>query len=271
MIGANQETNDNLTPVYNSINENVLPGLSAFIDTLVEKNSTDSSDHWFTSRARCAYLSWALKINQKIRLNQDQHNDIRLNPEDKDHQESTITKYCSDWPDITDQELPDLSNLKLSLLKPPGFPIERFIAAQEAYFSPLSSFVQKTPSYEATIMIGDASSNMHKKRIILETVLFLLGGITKGAPDDSWSKHYTSNFKLAMHPFHCSHAHSLTDIALGQFSPAGYSQDSFDAYGYQPGFAFAGGYEVSSQQRKKYMTSIVEVLVLAFLMKRVGG
>ena len=300
-IGANQEVKDNLTPVYKSITENVLPGISVFIDALVEKDSNDFSDHWFISRAKCAYTSWAFQVNQKIDLNQDQPNGIQLNPEDKDRKKSTITENCYDLPDITGHKLPDLPKLKHSSSKPAGFPIERFIAAAKKPFSPLGSFVQQMPSYQFMSLSGDSPSNTYKRRVILETVIYLLGGVTKDAPDDSWRKQYASNFRQAMRSFHCSRfitqenrdstqnsdclqkqsdndiqrsnqAASLTDIALGEFLPAGYSSlNSLESYGYQPGLAFAGSYEVSSQRRNKYMSSIVETMLLALLMRRIGG
>ncbi|UYM16146.1 hypothetical protein [Endozoicomonas euniceicola] len=301
-IGANQETSDNLTPVYNAITKNVLPGISVFIDALVEKDSNDFSDHWFISRAKCAYTSWAFQVNQKIVLDQDQPNDIRLNPEDKDRQKSTITdtENCRDLPDITGHKLPDLSELKHLSSESP-IPIEGFIAVAEESFSSLGSYVQQMPSYQSINLFEDAPSNTYKRRIILETVLYLLGQVTKDAPDGSWSKQYGSSFRQAMRPFHCSRfitqenrdstqnsdclqkqsnsdiqrsnqATSLTEIALGEFLPAGYNNlNSLESYGYQPGLAFAGSYEVSSQRRNKYMSSIVETILLALLMRRIGG
>lgn len=307
-IRANQETKDNLTPLYNTITETVLPGISAFIDVLVEKDSNDLSDYGLISRAQCAYLSWVLQRNQKLHLNQDKNNDIRLESEDNDRQESIIAEYCHHRLGIIDHRLPDISTLNLSSPKRPYFPIGRFIAAEKASFSPLSSFVQKTPSYKALSMVEHAASNMHKKRIILETILFLLGRITQDHPDDSWSQLFTYNFREAMRPFHCSrfikagdpdltpfsdclqkqsdsdvqrsnHARILTDIALGEFSPVVDSLDSFDSYGYQPGFAFAGSYTGKSPLSGKSplyrMTSsisvIAETMVLAFLMRHISG
>ena len=302
LASANQGDDDSLTPLYNAITDHSLPGISAFIDVLVENDSEDFSDYWFISRAQCAYLCWVVQRNQQISNNQDVFNEVPLSSEARDSQESIITEYCHDRLWINSLRLPDISTLKLPSPKPPYFPVEDFIAAEETSFSHIGSFVQQMPSYQALDIIGQTSSNTLRKRIILETILFLLGRVAHDEPADPWSEQYTSSFRAVMRPFQCSrfikpesrdltgfsdcleqqsdsdvqrsnHAITLTDIALGDFLPGGYSPDFFDSYGYPPGFAVAGHYS-GKPQPDRYMTSglsvIAETMVLASLIRHVS-
>ena len=265
-IHASDEAGDNLSPVYGAITAEALPGISDFITLLLQEESEDFSDDWFINRAQCVYLNWANQVNKAIVQNQDMNDGLRISQEQ--NWQTLVSDHCQNLPQDDNIEIPDLSIWKSDTRYIPHFPTKHFISEMEGLFSPVSSYVQKMPSYEALSLMDYQVISDIKRRIILETVLFVLGRTVTHEQGSSWSEFFTKRFRTVMSQFHCSRfmisgtsdltpfqncwskqtdgdtqrsnqASTLTDIALGKFRHANAVPDSFDAYGYQPGFAFA--------------------------------
>ena len=265
-IRASDEAGDNLTPVYGAINAEALPGISGFITPLLQEESEDFSDAWFINSAQCVYLNWAHQVNKAIAKNQDINDDLRISQEQS--WQVLVSEHCQNPPQDDNVKIPALSTWKPLTRNIPYFPMERFLSEMEGLFSPVSSYVQEMPSYQEFSLSGFQVTSESQKRIILETVLFVLGRAVTHEQESSWGEFFTERFRTVMSQFHCSRfiisgtpdltpfqnclskqtdgdtqrsnqASTLTDIALGEFRHANPVPDSLDTYGYQPGFAFA--------------------------------
>ena len=289
---SHAETSDALTPLYREITEKVFPGLSEFIEPLIRSESEDFSDNGFINTAQCAYFAWAIQANQKISQLRNTQISWQLPP---DEQQAILSEYCPSYPQVMKLKLPDTHYP----LKSPYFPVSEFLSAVEKSYSPIASYIQMMPSYQAKTLSDNAEPSDAKKRIIIETLLFLLSKIVSHEPKSLWSEQYTRLFRDVMSSFHCSRfiktdtpdltlfsdclskqtddetqrsnqATVLTDIALGEFLQEGQLHNSFNAYGYQPGFAFASG-NMGQSQPRYYGTGysvIAETMVLLFLLLR---
>ena len=274
---AKEAAADNLRPVYQAITEEALPGISDFIKPLIQEGSEEFSDSWFIVRAQCAYLRWAIQINKAIVRNQDKQ-DFGLPISDEQHWQTIISEHCHNMPLDNNARIPDISGWTLFTRNIPNFPVKHFISEMTELFSPFSSYVQNMPSYEMPALTDFHEISDFRERIILETLLLMLGRVASHEPTDVWSRFYTERFRHVMSKFHCSRfiendkpdlhryesclsdlsdnnaqrsnqATILTDIASGNFGGTDQQFDSFDAYGYQPGFAIAGD---TNTQKYKY-------------------
>ncbi|KEQ19749.1 hypothetical protein [Endozoicomonas numazuensis] len=283
---AYDKMDDNLAPVYQAITEKALPGISGFINALIEEESDDFSDNWFVIRAQCAYFSWANAVNRAITNNQDLPDNGQLIHDTFD------SVYCFNLPQNSQIQIPDLSSSQPFSHNTPHYPTE---SGTYMPFSSTASYVQNMPSYEELDPEDFESADLMRSRIVLETILFMLGTKTQ-EPTTVWRQFHSKHFRAAMRPFHCSrfieedynqyqncltmqssddikrsnHAIKLTNIALGDYQPSMQPDiHSFDSYGYQSGFAIAAN-NANFMQISRYHTGysvVAETFIFLALLR----
>ena len=287
-----------LNPVYNAMLKGAVPGLSELVRKISHTAADDYSDDSFINQAKCAYTLWAVRLNLHIRDSEDvEIPDSRLLEDKEGYFDLTSAEYCQTLglplvPGSQDIEFPPTQYRFY-------FPVQSFLETVQGAYSPIQSFVQSMPSYEEDLYNADNDSvpTDMRERVVIETILYMLGKLKKDKDHSEWANQYTDHIRQSMRQFHCSryikqddhvkfsdclsaqtdddkqrsdHAIKLTDIALGDFSLPSQGDGTAYDFGYSPGFAVAArSYGCLPGSFIQHSVSpLAESFVMLFLMKK---
>ena len=299
---AEQGWTDELTPVYQALNLQVLPGMLNTARHFADDFRVDFSDASFLLQAKCSYLSWVIPHNRYIRSFGDSAPVTEGGDEEGYFDSDVISRHCNNTATLTDQPAPESAQLTGDIKGKSYFPVKSVLKAMDEAFSPFSSDVQAMPSYEVfyepeqlLIRIREAGA-----RISMEYTLFILGSLARDTHLKQWADDYISSVETAVRDFHCNrffregeeiqerfnrclesqssqdlarsdHAGKLKLIAVGEWRHSDYGMPDLEGYGYAPGYAFAASLSQGAGKWSYSMVvpAVLDILILALLVRRV--